>query len=229
MEETSYRHEFKYLISSANVQVLRTRIHGLMRPDPHTGPEGVYSIRSLYFDDYENHCYFDNDNGNDNRAKYRLRIYNASDDHISLERKSSLHGLKHKEICQISREQADRIRRGMFVHDAGEQSSELRRLTVPMAASGLRPVVIVEYNRIPYVYRQGNVRVTFDTGISSSNALGAFFEERIPKRPVMPKGLQLMEVKYDGYLPDEIRMALSLEELQFTAYSKYYYCRRISL
>lgn len=229
MEENTYRHEFKYLISTASIQVLLTRIHGLMWPDQHTGPDGRYRIRSLYFDDYDNSCFYDNENGTDLRSKYRIRIYNASDERISLERKRSEHGMKQKEICPITRSQAEQFMCGFYLHDAKAQDRKLQKLTIPMAAGGMRPVVIVEYTRIPYVYREGNVRITFDTSISVSDALGSFFDPSIPKRPVMPAGTELLEVKYDAYLPDEIRMALQLDELQYTAFSKYYYGRKLTL
>ena len=229
MEEKVYRHEFKYLIPSAHIPVLLYRIHGLMGLDPHVGEDGRYQIRSLYFDDHDNSCFYDNENGTDHRSKYRMRIYNGSDARISLERKRSEHGMKQKEICAITRDQAERFLRGVYLRDAAVQEKKLQRLTVPMAAGGLRPVVIVDYTRIPYVYKEGNVRITFDTGISSSNALGSFFDPEIPRRPVMPAGTELLEVKYDAYLPDEIRMALQLDELQYTAFSKYYFCRKLTL
>ena len=224
-----YRHEFKYLVSAADIQVLLTRIHGLMWPDPHVEDSGRYSIRSMYFDDYDNHCFYDNEDGNELRSKYRIRIYNQSDERILLERKRSEHGMKSKESCEITRQQAEQFLCGFFVNNAQAQSEALQRLTIPMAANGMRPVIIVDYERIPYVYPNGNVRITFDRAISSSNALGAFFEPIIPKRPVMPKGMELLEVKYDAYLPDEIRLALQLDTLQYTAFSKYYYCRKLTL
>lgn len=229
MKEKRYRHEFKYLISSAFIPVLLNRIHGLMWLDPHTGSDGRYEIRSLYFDDYDNSCFYDNENGTDLRSKYRIRIYNGSDERISLERKRSEHGMKQKEICTITRDQAERFMRGVYLRDASMQERELQKLTISMAAGGLRPVIIVDYTRIPYIYKEGNVRITFDTGISSSNALGSFFDLQIPRRPVMPAGKELLEVKYDAYLPDEIRMALQLDELQYTAFSKYYFCRKLTL
>ena len=58
-----YRHEFKYPVSSAQIALLENRIRPFMSPDPHAGPDGVYSIRSLYFDDWENSCYYENENG----------------------------------------------------------------------------------------------------------------------------------------------------------------------
>jgi len=92
-----------------------------------------------------------------------------------------------------------------------------------------RPVVIVEYERIPYVYQNGNVRVTFDINMSSSANLTDFLSSELPKRPIMPAGQYLMEVKFDEYLPDFIYRSLDLGQLQQTAYSKYYLSRKYRL
>ena len=86
--------------------------------------------------------------------------------------------------------------------------------------------MIVEYDRIPYVYRSGNVRITLDTGLSSSRDVSRFLDPELPRRPVMPTGMQLLEVKYDAYLPDFIYQSLQLSSLRQTAYSKYALCRR---
>jgi len=95
-----------------------------------------------------------------------------------------------------------------------------------MLTRRMRPVVIVEYERIPYIYKNGNVRITLDTNISSSSAVEAFLDKTIPGRPVLPLGQQLLEVKYDEYLPDFIYRNLQLHSLRQTAFSKYYICRK---
>ena len=43
------RHEWKHEISPADLTVLRQRLRAAARPDGH-GRDGVYQIRSLYFD-----------------------------------------------------------------------------------------------------------------------------------------------------------------------------------
>ena len=105
----------------------------------------------------------------------------------------------------------------------------LRKFYVEMKTRRLRPVVIVEYERIPYIYKDGNVRVTFDTHISSSSNVQDFFSETLPKRPVMPAGHHLLEVKFDEYLPDFIYRSLNMHRLHQTAFSKYYLCRKYAL
>jgi len=68
-----------------------------------------------------------------------------------------------------------------------------------------------------------------DTNISSSNSVERFLDETIPKRPIMPVSQQLLEVKYDEYLPDFIHKNLQLNSLRQTAFSKYYLCRKYML
>ena len=47
-----YRHELKYVITAAQQALLENRIQGLIKPDSHVGADGMYHIRSLYFDDF---------------------------------------------------------------------------------------------------------------------------------------------------------------------------------
>ena len=95
-----------------------------------------------------------------------------------------------------------------------------------MQLQNLRPVVIVQYVRTPYINRTGNVRVTFDYNIASSNDIAGFLNPDIPLRQVLPTGQSILEVKWDELLPSYIREQLELESLQWTSFSKYYLCRK---
>lgn len=104
-----------------------------------------------------------------------------------------------------------------------------QKLCLLMRTRLLRPKVIVEYDRVPYIYPQGNVRITLDENIRSSSRVELFLEDQIPTRPILPAGQHILEVKYDEYLPDFIYRAVQLQELHRTAFSKYYLCRRYHL
>jgi hypothetical protein len=225
-EGKKYRHEMKYLISTAQIPLLRCRLSGIMEPDPHVREDGVYNIRSLYFDDYYNRCFYENENGTDPREKFRIRLYNHSPERIMLECKRKERGKTMKTSCRLTVEQTRRLMEGKPLLEDGTLTSLHRKLNLQIQLRGMRPVVIVEYDRIPYVCKQGNVRVSFDTNISSGSDISDFLSERLPKRPVMPLGQQLMEVKYDEYLPDVIYRSLNLNCLQQTTYSKYYLSRK---
>lgn len=225
-QERKFRHEIKYVVSSAELAMLHNRINHLLRLDSHAGAAGCYSIRSLYFDDYANRCFYENENGTDPREKFRIRIYNHSAERITLECKRKERGKTLKTSCPLTVEQTKLLMAGQTLSDIGGQPPLLQKLTMEMMLHRMRPVVIVEYERIPYVYKNGNVRITLDTNISSSKSVTNFLDERIVRRPVMPAGCQLLEVKYDEYLPDFIYRNLQLESLRQTAFSKYYLCRK---
>ena len=221
-----YRHELKYEVTAAQLLMLKNRINHLIPADSHAGPGGGYTIRSLYFDDMNDRCLRENEDGTDPREKFRIRIYNHSSERITLECKRKERGKTLKTSCPLTVEQTKLLMAGQILPDIASQPPLLRKLTLQMMTRRLRPVVIVEYERIPYVYRNGNVRITLDTNISSSSAVGCFLDEQIPKRPVQSTGQQLLEVKYDEYLPDFIYRNLQLHSLRQTAFSKYYICRK---
>lgn len=223
-----FRHEFKYGVSAAQLAMLQNRINHLLQPDSHVGEGGSYTVRSLYFDDYADTCFYENENGTDPREKFRIRIYNHSTDRITLECKRKERGKTLKTSCPLTIDQTRRLMAGEVLRDIASQPPLLQKLSAQMLMRRLRPVVIVEYVRIPYIYRDGNVRVTLDTNIAASAAVESFLDERIPLRPVMPGGQQLLEVKFDEFLPDFIHRNLQLHSLTQTAYSKYYICRRFT-
>ena len=229
MNEQKFRHELKYVISAGELVLIRNRINHLIPCDSHVGESGAYSIRSLYFDDYENSCFYENENGTDPREKFRIRIYNGSAERITLECKRKERGKTLKTSCPLTVEQTKQLMAGKPLPDIGSQPEVLRKLTLRMLMKRMRPVVIVEYDRVPYVYKNGNVRITLDMNVSSSRSVECFLDERIPKRPIMPMGQQLLEVKFDEYLPDFIHHNLNLHSLTQTAYSKYYLCRKYTL
>ena len=231
MKETPirYRHEYKYLIDEQILVLLRERIRHLISPDPHTGPEGHYSIRSLYFDDYYHTCYYDNENGTDPREKYRIRIYNANDQRINLECKRKENGMTHKTSSPLTRAQADQLIGSTPLPSGSVDNPVLRKFLLEMVKRKMTPSTIVEYQRTAYIYEVGNVRVTFDTNIVASQDFDHFFQESVFCRPVLPLGYHLMEVKFDQFLPDFIYQNLQLNCLQQTTFSKYYLCRKINI
>ena len=227
-DNTKYRHELKYPVTEAQIAELKNRINRLIPLDAHVGAEGSYRIRSLYFDDHYDRCLRENEDGTDPREKFRIRIYNGSSERISLECKRKERGKTHKVSCRLTQEQTRALMAGQVLPDIASQPPLLQKLTMQMLTRRLRPVVIVEYDRVPYVYKNGNVRITLDTNICSSSRVETFLDPEIPRRPVMALGQQLLEVKYDEYLPDFIYRNLQLHSLRQSAFSKYYICRRFT-
>lgn len=226
---SEYRHEYKYYIPMQKLLCIQNQIEPVMSRDINAGNSGKYTIRSLYFDDYENSGFYENENGTDPREKFRLRIYNGDPSLIKLELKQKYMGKTRKQSCIIPQTLCESIINGNHYFAGDIDSPVYRKFYIQQSMKFLRPKVIVEYERIPYVYPDGNVRITFDLNIRSSIHIRNFLAPNIMTRPVMPTGQNILEVKFDELLPDFIHQSVQAEKLQQTNYSKYYICRKYNL
>ncbi|MDE6406822.1 MAG: polyphosphate polymerase domain-containing protein, partial [Lachnospiraceae bacterium] len=221
-----YKRQYKYRIDARQKAVLQLRAQGVLERDAHAGADGEYLIRSLYFDSMEDACFFENENGDDPREKYRIRFYNCDTSRISLECKAKTRGMTKKTACPITSDQCRQFMAGGIPEPEREVSPGQAAMFTQMRLKSLRPVVIVQYTRMPFVCDAGNVRVTFDGGIASSNDIACFLQPEIPLRGVLGTGESILEVKWDELIPSYVRERLALDSLQWTSFSKYYLCRK---
>ncbi len=219
------RHEYKYLINQAEEELLRQRAACILAPDPYSGPDGSYFIRSLYFDDHNDSCLLDNESGTDRRSKFRMRYYNDDISLLRLEKKSKVRGMTIKVSCPLTPEEGQMLAEGRIPAVTPDLSGQKQQLFLELQLRCLTPRVIVSYERIPFVYPAGNVRITFDRKLSSSGDTGRFLSGDYGFRPVMSLGSSVLEVKWDQLLPLHIQDSLQLNSLQWTSFSKYYMCR----
>lgn len=224
--EKQLRHEYKYICDGIQNAILKMRAKGLLREDIHVGDEGYYDVRSLYFDTPDNRCYWENEDGCDKRDKYRIRIYNANPEKIVLEKKSKEKQMTSKLSCRISEEICRKLMKNEKVQINENMSQLQKELLLEMQIKSMRPAVIVEYQRFPFVEKNGNVRITFDENIASSNNIKNFLEKQIVTRPVLEAGKSILEVKWDAFFLSYIKEHIQLESLQWTNFSKYYLCRK---
>ena len=179
-----------------------------------------YLIRSLYFDTINDDALEEKIAGVGNRKKYRIRIYNFSDRVIKLECKSKYGDLISKQSVSIPRELADQL-------IAGDPEG-LQRMRHPllhdvyreMKTRLLRPVVIVDYVREAYIHPAEEVRITFDKQIRTGLYQTDMFNPNIPTYPVFDDPVEVLEVKYDEFLPTYMQAILSGVTAQRSAVSK---------
>lgn len=220
-----YRHELKYICNEMELSVLNARLQSFMKLDKNAEQDGIYNIRSLYFDDYYNTCFYENEAGTDPREKFRIRIYNGNTNKISLELKRKEKGKTLKRSCVLSLDQCRQLMKGIPLPSSNEYDKTLQKLNFLMKTRMMKPSIIVDYDRVPYVCKEGNVRVTLDRNISSSTYVADFLNPSIRKRPIMRAGQHILEVKFDEFIPDYIANNMELATLKQTAFSKFYLCR----
>lgn len=191
--------------------------------DPHARDKGYYTIRSLYFDNLQDKALREKLDGVNQREKFRIRYYDGDTSVIHLEKKVKRGGLGYKVSCPLTAEDAQRIVDGNTLWMASDRRGLVVELYAKMKFQGLRPRTIVDYQRIPFVYGPGNVRVTVDYNIRTGLNCTDFLN---PHCPMAPTGQDIvLEVKWDDYLPTIIRHAVQLKGRRETAFSKYGICR----
>lgn len=219
------RHELKFYISRTELEALRARLSPVLSLDSHCA-RGPYAIRSLYFDDAFDSAYNDKLCGVMHRDKYRIRIYNNSDKVIFLERKRKLGDLIQKSSVRITRRLAERLIAG---DPSGLQCAEndlLKDVFVLMRTQLLRPKVIVDYNREAYIHPVEDVRITFDTRLRTGLLDVDMFNPNLMTVCPHDQDLEILEVKFDRYLPDFINGLLHGLDASRSAISKYVICRK---
>lgn len=223
---SGYRHEYKYLISAADAKLLKLRLKHIMQPDPHTGPSGRYTIRSLYFDDLAHNAYYEKADGICLRSKYRIRIYNYTLKSIKLEKKEKLGNLTRKTAQTIQRSDAKALQR-REVPETLENGDLLDELWLKIRSEGLRPMVLVDYDRTPFVCADGNTRITLDENLRTRPYCANLVASPAAMMPVLEKGQVILEVKFDDFLPSYLADALRDIPKANLAISKFALCMNL--
>ena len=225
--ELHYRHEIKYDITYLDYLALRQRIRAVMKPDVHVRADGTYLIRSIYFDNIADKALYEKREGVAVREKFRIRYYNDDTGFFMLEKKVKDHYLCRKESVPLTYDECCEILNGDFHGIRKRKEPLLQEFCLKCTQQLLKPKVQVSYIREPYLYAPGNVRVTFDWGVRTSMNHAKFFEREWKDLSVMeqPSGM-ILEVKYDEYLPEIIRILLQMEDVRQRSFSKYGECRK---
>ena len=213
-----FRHELKYLINKADMDCCMERIGTFSERDPHA-KNGSYLVRSLYFDDRYESAYEDKESGVGSRSKYRIRLYDMDRSFISLEQKIKESAYIQKRSATISETEYDKISNGDTAFLLKRDERCANDFAVKWRTDRLRPKVIIDYDRIPFVCADGDVRITFDMDIRAVNSHD-LFDVNAPSYRVMDGQLLIMEVKYTDYLPDVFRAILPDNTCRLAA-SKY--------
>lgn len=219
-----YRVEDKYCCTATELIALQARIGTVLRPDENEGGSEGYSITSLYFDDLRDSCLRDTEDGVNRRNKYRIRIYNNALNVIKLEVKTKQDNRILKFSRSISIAEMKRLMNGECIEDDASMEDPATLFNLAIKTQGLRPRVIVSYERKAFVYEPGNVRITFDRNIRAGGRVEEFGQKNISYE-FLREYDKVLEVKYDEFIPDFLLQLLELGNMQQTAYSKYQLCR----
>ncbi len=220
---TNFRHEWKHVLTYADLLTLRHRLGAVMERDPHA-IDGKYHIRSLYFDNPDDKALREKIDGVNIREKFRIRLYNRDTSLIKLEKKSKRNGLGTKYSANLTAEEAQKIVDGDLDWMMASDQALVQELYCKMRYQRLEPKTIVDYTREPFIFRPGNVRVTLDYDIRTGQERTDFLDPEVVTIPAGDAPI-LVEVKWDEFLPTIIRDAVTLPDRRVGSFSKYAQCR----
>lgn len=219
-----YRVEDKFFCNAQEMYCLQKRLSCVLQSDSNENSVAGYSVSSLYFDDLRESCLMDTVEGNRIRRKYRIRIYNHSMDVIKLEVKEKLNNRVSKKSKNITKEELQRLVCGECIESLPTLEDPATLFNLAIQFNGLRPRVIVTYERKAFVYGPGNVRITLDRNIRSSSNVLHFGKKEISYDFLRGQD-EILEIKYDEFMPQFLLQVLELGNMQQMSYSKYQLCR----
>lgn len=223
-----YRHELKYIVSEADAELLAIRLRAALPKDPNAAKTGGgYLIRSLYFDDPYNVAVEEKVAGIEFRDKWRIRIYNYSDRTIKLERKHKNGQYIRKDSLPLTRRECNALIGGVPGFLLHREEPFAKEAYGAFVSQGLRPKVLVDYDREPFVFPVEDVRITIDRNIRTGYLCTDLFNAHAVTYPATSfMGQCILEVKYNAYLDPYVAHLLELPAAMKSAASKYLYCRQ---
>jgi len=221
------RQELKYYISPLDAEILSKTLGDILSLDSNSTNHKGYRVRSLYFDSFDDICLSSKQAGQLMRKKVRLRTYGETNhETLKFEIKYKQDALVFKESTVVSKALAQQVCTGNWSVLLEQNDPILDKIYAIFSTGLYQPKVIVEYQRLAYVYPAFNVRITFDHFLHSNINHLDLFSKHKDAMPVIIEGKQILEVKYEHYLPDFIRKLLSQIPAERQAISKYTLARR---
>ncbi|QHE53632.1 polyphosphate polymerase domain-containing protein [Pontibacillus sp. HMF3514] len=223
-----FRHELKFYINQFEYEILRKKVGAVLSLDAHSNDNSGYLIRSLYFDNMHDNDLYEKNYGILRRKKYRIRVYNCSDQVIKLERKNRVGEYIMKESASLSREEYEKIMSWDYSFLNQRDEKVMKDFYFLLRNEHLSPRLIVDYMREAYVGKESDVRITFDKGLSTCSGNvepNYLFNPHLATVEALSFPTLIMEVKYNEYLPTIIRHLLQLDRHHRSAISKYVICR----
>ncbi len=219
------RHECKHIINHQEDFLLTTRLRKLFPHDANADSHGTYRVSSLYFDTPYDDALRQKIDGVNRREKFRIRYYGEDTGFVRLEKKFKINGLCGKHSARLTREQVEHILGGEIRFLLESSEPLLLEFYSKLQGQLLEPKTIVTYDREAFLYEPGNVRITIDRNLRTGLDCEDFLNPQLYHADAS-ENLAVLEVKYDAFLPEIVRMAVQIPNRPAQAYCKYAACRR---
>lgn len=218
------RYELKYYIDGDLWARVRAMVAPYVEYDAYSlkAPENRYLIRSVYLDNDLWDSYYHNLDGLKIRRKYRVRSYTRDEGRHFLEIKKKIDSTVVKRRRAVSSDTLDLLIGGDA--EPGEYADGfMSSFSYAVTTMGLRPQVLIEYDREAYVGIEGErVRITVDRRVRSAPCPTLRFSPQpIPWCELLPEDRAILELKFDGAMPRFLREMVRGLNLMHEPISKY--------
>jgi len=220
-----FRHEHKFLLEYDTYIRIKSALKHCMILDENSLEDRGYHIRSLYFDDMYETALNEKLSGIVNRKKYRVRIYNFSDERIKLEIKRKFNDYTNKVATVITKEEYNKLYNADVSEFAFSDDRVKKSYYLETRNNLLRPKVVVDYYREAYVLPYNEIRITFDTLLSASKPRMNIFSDSLYTVALPIPYSFIIEIKYNNFLPAHIKTILEQYNLTRLSVSKFLLCR----
>ena len=218
------RFEYKYFISKEISDYLIPELLNYMEWDPYVGERDHYNCYSLYFDTDKYKSYHEKVDGLLNRKKVRIRSYTedfGKSEKLFLELKRKSGDIILKDRALLSQLEFRSFMDNPFnlMDVEGLDQDFVNEYIFEITNYNMRPMSFVKYKRMPFVALQhGNFRVTFDYDIAFSEPT-----EALKSGIFYPwtENITVMEVKFDGSMPEWFSKLIQIFQLEKTESCKY--------
>lgn len=214
------RIENKYLISLTERDILLEELEYILSVDKF-GQDGIYRVKSLYFDTKDFRDYLDKVNHKEVRKTIRMRVYSGTDKSIKLEIKKKNHEKQKKYSMFLEESDAKEILLGNYEILKNYKNELAEEFFNIMKNEDYIPSAIIEYTRKAFSSENENIRITLDSDIKYSNTDYNIFDENLSLSTLSSIFENILEVKYKGELPSEVSEILNKLKIIGIPESKY--------
>jgi len=222
------RFEIKYILNTITSIRIQKIIKDFMILDGFAKfvSDEQYFVRSLYFDNDNYDNFKEKVDGLKIRHKFRIRTYskiNNESSMIYLEKKGRFNERTYKIRNKISFNELELILKDndkFKLYKKNINNNLLSEFIVDCYKKKIKPMVIIDYYRKPFINKNGNYfRLTFDNNLSSTISKNLFLPDHQSKKTI--PGYEILEVKFDRTIPPWFQKIIQNFELKRLSVSKY--------
>lgn len=212
---TFKRYEVKFLLSPTQYEKIKDELFDKIYEDEY----GMTTIQSLYYDTPSNLLVRRSLEKPIFKEKLRLRSYGLANENskLYLEIKRKYEDVVYKRRISLTQNEANG-----YIDGTTKPNSQIAKeiSTFKKQYPGLKPNMLIIYDRCAYSNKEGDLRITLDRNIRYRTD-NLDLTHSLDGDAIIPEGYILMEIKVPGTYPMWLTRLLNENKIFKTSFSKY--------